>query len=434
MAFVADARYTLVNHSITDTIMLTLRSEQITLFKRADVPYFEPRMLQHLQDALPHHWQVIGEDPIRQTVRQGIGNAARHGFTSREPVRFFLELTLLLGSAFPDDPQLPWVGLALDAERGSELDKARNLHDATLLYLEQVHGDNGESFDTACERLLEEKIDLATGSREKFESTVMVRLDHLWPEKYNQLGEDRIRDLIKAGLKASAKKGIKLENGAFLQICLMFLLGHRYDQDPLYPWAHTAGAEQEPAARVEQLHQAARKYLQRWCEQPSPAGVVLLPARPGASAVQGHPYEQPLQDPAVLAALNRAWQESQPDDPAQRRIEGGYITRQEDGTFLVERWPTGERGGITPLPLDKDGRYNGAEVLGEFRTQPHPMIDEKGQKWLQGFQLRDFQALAAEPYIGMSYLIGREKFWQLPAGKPDAESAVLGSREDVLNP
>lgn len=412
--------------------MLTLRPEQITVFEHAQADYFRPRIIQHLKDTLPRHWQVIGESSIQQTVDQGVNTASHYGFTQRDTVRFFIELTLLLGHDFPDDPQLPWVKLALAAHaRGSELDQARSLHDAAVVYLESVHGEDGSQFDAACQRLLAEPIDIATGSREKFESTVLIRLDHLWPEKYQQLGEQASRELIKRGLKASAKQGIKLESGAFLQICLMFLLGHRFEDNPNYPWAKTA-TEGDPIERVAQRHQAALAYLRRWCEQPS-HGEYLL-ARPSASAVQGHPYEQPLEDPTVLAALNKAWQDSQADDPEQRHIEGGYITRQADGSFLVERWPQGQRGGITPLPLDRDGRHEGQEVLGEFRTQPHPTIDEQGRKWRQGFQPHDRRILAAEPYIGMSYLLGRESMWQWATAQADAEPVALGSRDDVLKP
>jgi len=95
-------------------------------------------------------------------------------------------------------------------------------------------------------------------------------------------------------------------------------------------------------------------------------------------------FPNPLSDPAIIAELNLAWQQSRAHDPAERHEEGGYILLTSDGFLRVERWRRGDQSHIVPPPLDVNGCYNGNEVVAAFHTHPNPAIDEMGQEWEQG--------------------------------------------------
>lgn len=417
--------------------MLQIRPEQILVFEQAAAEHFAPRLEQHALDALPGYAAALGENALRAAVREGIRQAAGRGFSTQAPVRLFVELSLLLGSAFHSDPQFPWASAVLDSPfYADELARARRLHDAAMAYLDQVHGPDDTQRNAALERWLKEPIEIKADtddknrSRERFRSTVLVRLEHLWPEKYAWLGEDATQQRLQQWIKDAVGHGLKKEKGVYIYICLGYLLGSGFDRDPLYPWAGAVLGDTatDQTERAERLHQTALKTLA------SLDSGGFRPARPNDSAIQGHPYEHPLADPALRAALRRAWQDSLADDPQQRHQEGGYIVQQPNGAFAVERWPRGGRGGITPLPLDNEGLFNGTPVIGEFRTQPNPAVDEQGRKWLQGAQPHDVATLEQEPYRGDSYLIGRDQIWRIPpkAGLDAGQAGPCGSREEVL--
>lgn len=408
--------------------MLLIRPEQITLFENAAADHFVPRLEQHLLGALPGHAASLGEDPLRAAVRQAAQQAGQHGFTTQSTARLYAELAVLLGSEFAEDPQLPWTApLLADAAPENQLFRARQLHEAAIDYLEQVHGADDAERQAALQRFLDEPVDLRAESREQFRNTVLIRLEHLWPSKFKHPGEEQVMQQIRERIKQATQYGFKKEKGVYLFVALGFLLGSGFARDPLHAWArpilNDTGADQPE--RADRLHQAA---LQRLVGL---SGDGFRPQRPQGSAIQGHPYAHPLDDPEVRAALDRAWQDSQSDDPEQRHQEGGYIVQQLFERFAVERWPRGARGGIVPLPLDASGRFNDQSVLGEFRTLPNPAVDEQGRKWLQEPLPEDITAIAAETYLEASYLISHEQLWIIEPGADTAQA--LGNREEVLH-
>jgi hypothetical protein len=155
------------------------------------------------------------------------------------------------------------------------------------------------------------------------------------------------------------------------------------------------------------------------------------------SATPCIPADSPLHDPDVQRGMREAWNDSQAGDPAKRHEEGGYIVREADGTYGVERWPRGQGASIAPPPRDSNGKYNGKEVVGEFHTHPNPPVDENGKKWKQGGHEGDWNGIAAEKYPGDSYIISRDNVWGVsPGGQPNRDSSgnevPLGKREDII--
>ena len=147
----------------------------------------------------------------------------------------------------------------------------------------------------------------------------------------------------------------------------------------------------------------------------------------------------PLNDPNVRAAMRQAWNDSQAGDPANRHEEGGYVVRNPDGSYGVERWPRGAGASIAPPARDAQGRYNGKEVVGEFHTHPNPPVDETGKQWTQGGHQGDWDGIRAENYPGDSYIVSRDSVWLVrPDGTPSRDAAgnevPIGPFNDVLNP
>lgn len=249
--------------------MLQIRTEQIEALESAEVEYFAPRMVRHLKEGFPKHCSFLGEDGIHEVVRYGIEQGRAYGFTRQSAVNLFIDLTLLLGRFFHADVQMPWASEILtDRSFGDELTKDQRLHAAAIEYLNTVSGPDNEYIDAAQRRLLHEPIYIRTGSVEGFTDEALMRLERIWPEKYDQVGEKRLRFLIQKGISTASTYNIKSEPGVLMYIGMMYMVGSGFDGDPLFSWAHRVlndREEQDQAARVERLHSEAINYLKQWC-------------------------------------------------------------------------------------------------------------------------------------------------------------------------
>jgi hypothetical protein len=136
-----------------------------------------------------------------------------------------------------------------------------------------------------------------------------------------------------------------------------------------------------------------------------------------------------LKDPAICAALDRAWRESQADDPTQRHEEGGFVVRNDDGSYGIERWPQGGQSRIVPPSLDADRCYNGRAVVAAFHTHPNPPIDELGREWEQGPSESDCRWHARRKLPGI--VVSRALVYGMDTS---ANVSVLGKHEEVFPP
>jgi hypothetical protein len=127
--------------------------------------------------------------------------------------------------------------------------------------------------------------------------------------------------------------------------------------------------------------------------------------------------------------MKKAWDDSQANDPANRHEEGGYIVKNADGSFGVERWPRGAGASITPPARGADGKYNGKEVVGEFHTHPNPNVDENGRHWKEGPSPGDLTGIKAEHYPGDSYVVGHDNVYKVDK---DGNDSKIGPKADNL--
>jgi hypothetical protein len=136
-----------------------------------------------------------------------------------------------------------------------------------------------------------------------------------------------------------------------------------------------------------------------------------------------------LTAPAIRAELNRAWRESQADDPAQRHEEGGFVVRNDDGTYGIERWPRGGQSRIVPPSLDANQCYNGRVAVAAFHTHPNPAVDELNREWEQGPSESDRRWHASRRVPGI--IVSGAEIYAIDAS---GTVSVLGKHEEVLSP
>ena len=91
-----------------------------------------------------------------------------------------------------------------------------------------------------------------------------------------------------------------------------------------------------------------------------------LPTRPPTAA-------ELLNDPAVQQALAQAWIDSQPNDPAQRHEEGGWIYMDTGNGHLSVR--RAQQGAGAAVDLTNPPAIGGSVVVGKFHTHPNSTAD-----------------------------------------------------------
>jgi hypothetical protein len=98
-----------------------------------------------------------------------------------------------------------------------------------------------------------------------------------------------------------------------------------------------------------------------------------------------------LAHPIVQQALEQAWLDSLPAEPARRHEEGGWVYMEvATGTIMVRRAPAGAQ---TMLDLNTPPTVPGAMVVATFHTHPNP----SAEGWEPG---------PSEPDVRSAWLLG----------------------------
>ncbi len=98
----------------------------------------------------------------------------------------------------------------------------------------------------------------------KYEDLVLANLKNGYPEEYNALGEDGVRDKIHYGIERARRYDIEIEADVSRYIDLMFRFGWDFDTDRNLPWAASILQDESLEAgfvKLDLLDAEARKHL-----------------------------------------------------------------------------------------------------------------------------------------------------------------------------
>ena len=248
--------------------MLVIREEQTNVFQQAAGITFENQMVEYLTELSPKHCTILGDAQVRRVVRYGLERAESHGLTDTRSFSLYLALMLMLGSNFDADPQLPWAANILgDQNLIDEYGRMHSLHRSAMEYAEAVAGANNKHADAAFERIRKEKIADLPGDSSDFRSTLMNRLNEIYPEKYHYIGKDALRLTRHKGVDAALRYGLSSKRGILIYIVMMFMLGGGFDADPQFPWAQDVLKDDnltEESIKTDRLYKTALTYLEKW--------------------------------------------------------------------------------------------------------------------------------------------------------------------------
>jgi hypothetical protein len=243
--------------------MLKIREEQLKAFESAAMQRLEDRMVAHLHELAPQHCAAMGEANLRKVVKTGIKRAEKYGLTFKGPVRFYLDLMIMLGSDFDTDPQYPWAAELLNGSADpDQMDRAEALYERAMKYTAEVFGQNYEYELAAARRAGALKFQDLPSSATGSIKNLMSHLERVFPEKVRFIGELPISALVARARELSEQHRLDTERGPTVLAGLMFAFGHGVAADPQFPRVAATLAKdmQKPAVRTERLFQRAMTY------------------------------------------------------------------------------------------------------------------------------------------------------------------------------
>ena len=249
--------------------MLRIRPEQMKAFETAAAKGFQDRMLEHVGQFFPKHLAILGEPAIREVVSLGIDRGSVYGFVTEHDLCLYIDLMLLLGSLFDEDPQYPWAEAILN-DKGipDSAQRSERLYDEAMAFLDDVAGAEDEylahALTTLRKRPLKDAVQPGAG---KLEDRVLAELRAIWPQKCERVGAGPLGLLIHRGIQAAERYYLAGEFGVLLYVALTLVLGSGFDADPQHRWAQAVLGDASPSARAkkaDRLHEAAMACLDAW--------------------------------------------------------------------------------------------------------------------------------------------------------------------------
>ena len=195
---------------------------------------FKREMVEHLQQFSPLLCSVVGEQQLQHIVELGVQRSEAYGFTCRGPIRLFLELVFVCGSAFDTDPQFHPISTPL-REPGDQMLRAERIHEEHNSYLQSAAGKNPVDLRKALEELHTfDQSNLTLQARE-FE-TLREAFKRMFSDKTAYAGDEAMDVLFGEAHAVSVHYGFTTSRQFFLVALLMGVSGHGCTNDPLYQW------------------------------------------------------------------------------------------------------------------------------------------------------------------------------------------------------
>ncbi len=218
--------------------MITVRASQLAGMKTQAEVAFAEELRVHLQAFSPALWATLSAPQQRAAVQEGITRAAVYGLDYRGPIRLYLELMLILGAGFDDDPQYPWARETLRGEYINQMYKAGRLEYLANEYVRRIQGPDGAHAQQALYRLetLTARDDLGF-RRPNLQRDILFAMDTVFPSKLEAIGIAAGREIIdRAETLAWAVYGEDNPRAVAVMSILMFSFGAHCGEDPVYPW------------------------------------------------------------------------------------------------------------------------------------------------------------------------------------------------------
>jgi hypothetical protein len=251
---------------------MQIRTAQLKVFEREAEKRFADSAWAHLQEFVPRHCAVAGEETMRGAIRAAMEAARARGLAQERPVLQFIDLSCVLGHRFYSDPQYPWISERFEMPAADMMARMDSLYEKTLKFVARTSGPQGELVNAALQRVSETPIENALRPSDRLPEAALAWLGRVFPEKAAFFGRERMTDLVSAWSQAAEELGLALPQGKLIYTTMAFFLGTGFASDPLAPWAHelTQGPPEKAEERVRRVYASALTALKTWFDDVHP--------------------------------------------------------------------------------------------------------------------------------------------------------------------
>lgn len=218
--------------------MLTFSSEQMLAFE-ADVwqRYIE-ELTARFADEFPVVRASLGPDRFLRAILENANRAVdEFGIVEDEDIADYVRFCFRFGSGFHDEAAMPWAGNILrDQTFILKTEMSGFLASELLAYAGDTIRPAGAVLPVEAMGRYAQYLKTSDIGRAGGENTITL-FERVWPEKAEVVSYEQLRDLIRETREIADGYGIGHE-GLQRRFSLMaFVLGMRFDIDPVHDWA-----------------------------------------------------------------------------------------------------------------------------------------------------------------------------------------------------
>lgn len=214
------------------------------ILKKQSIENYLDKLVSHCQTNYAYLREAVGSTALKNILRLSLNHAKQNGFTQQDTTRFYIDLMILLGAKFRDDPQYSWIKKIFDDYHDfTELTIAEVLYFDVIPFLEKSYGEGlcnrGEIFKKLDDYLKKQPLKPSTSTipidvnKDYIKKEVVNSLNEIVQAKFEATKEDNFEKLLTFGLDR-AQKHLHMNHPEEIttSIVLMFILGSYFDEDP----------------------------------------------------------------------------------------------------------------------------------------------------------------------------------------------------------
>ena len=132
-------------------------------------------------------------------------------------------------------------------------------------YIDNVIGDDSQHAKNAVRETQSHLDTVYVLPLEDFKDRILQSMQQSYPERFRHIDQDGLQSLIPKAKQLAESISATSHSAETLFFTLMFAFGHRFHQDPLYPWIsgtlENDKAIKDPNERVDRLFKKTKMYV-----------------------------------------------------------------------------------------------------------------------------------------------------------------------------
>ncbi|ATZ10347.1 hypothetical protein [Erwinia amylovora] len=204
-------------------------NSQVDVLKKLSFANYLNEIMQHYEIMFPLLIPLLKKECFRSFVEQGIVLAKESGYTQRGPVRLYLDMMIIFGSHFEQDPLFKKLKVEED-KNVSQIEKSVTLYTLLGKYLKTVYGLSGLYFKESIRVFQRLNIKTLPVGINVSNNELHELLRGIYPQRYDFATSDSIDELITLSDEYCRRHGLKNQNNKSYLILVMFLFGCSFGQ------------------------------------------------------------------------------------------------------------------------------------------------------------------------------------------------------------